>query len=201
VKHGKIYWEFYHYIIYISDEGRHVRILLYIQYLVLEITVMVSVLASSAVDREFEHRSGQTKNYKIGICCFSAKHAALRRMTKDWLARNQNNVYTWGEHANHYGYFTGRRQSTKPNVNRWLSVVFFLEKNLCKETIQVFYVCMHHSRVSSNSSSYWNNVNNLFHYMHMLIKIYWKFYHYIIFDRTKYWIYNSILTWRPSSDI
>ena len=30
--------------------------------------VMVSVLASSAVDRGWEPRSGQTKNYKIGIC-------------------------------------------------------------------------------------------------------------------------------------
>jgi len=30
-------------------------------------------------------RSGQTKNYKIGICCFSAKHAALRRKSQDWL--------------------------------------------------------------------------------------------------------------------
>ena len=28
--------------------------------------VMVSVLASSAVDCGFEHRSGQTKGYKIG---------------------------------------------------------------------------------------------------------------------------------------
>ena len=53
---------------------------------------MVSVLPSSAVDRGFEPRSGQTKDYKIGICCFSAKHAALRRKGKDWLARNQNNV-------------------------------------------------------------------------------------------------------------
>ena len=34
--------------------------------------VMVSVLASSAVDRGFEPWSGQTKDYKIGICCFSA---------------------------------------------------------------------------------------------------------------------------------
>ena len=34
--------------------------------------VMVSVLASSAVDRRFEPRSGQTKGYKIGICCFYA---------------------------------------------------------------------------------------------------------------------------------
>jgi len=24
--------------------------------------------------------------------CFSAKHASLRRKSKDWLARNQNNV-------------------------------------------------------------------------------------------------------------
>ena len=36
--------------------------------------VMVSVLASSAVDRGFEPRSGQTKHYNIGICCFYAKH-------------------------------------------------------------------------------------------------------------------------------
>jgi hypothetical protein len=34
--------------------------------------VMVSVLVSSAVDRGFEPRSGQTKDYIIGICCFSA---------------------------------------------------------------------------------------------------------------------------------
>jgi len=37
------------------------------------------MLASSAVDRGFEPQSCQTKDYKIGICCFSAKHAALRR--------------------------------------------------------------------------------------------------------------------------
>jgi hypothetical protein len=35
---------------------------------------------------------GQTKDYEIGICCFSAKHAALKRKSKDWLPRNQNNV-------------------------------------------------------------------------------------------------------------
>ena len=59
--------------------------------------VMVTVLASSAVDRGFEHRSGQTKDYKIGICSFSAKHVALRRKSKDWLARNQNNVSEWSD--------------------------------------------------------------------------------------------------------
>ena len=56
---------------------------------------MVSVLASSAVDSGFELRSGQTKNYKIGSCCFSAKHSALRMESKDWLVRNQNNVSEW----------------------------------------------------------------------------------------------------------
>jgi hypothetical protein len=33
----------------------------------------------------------------IGICCFSAKEAALRRKSKDWLARNQNNVSEWSD--------------------------------------------------------------------------------------------------------
>ena len=59
--------------------------------------VMVSMLASSAVDCGFEPWSGQTKEYKIGICCFSAKHAAFRRKSKDWLARNQDNVSKWGD--------------------------------------------------------------------------------------------------------
>ena len=53
---------------------------------------MVGMLASSAVDHGFESRSGQTKDYEIGICCFSTKQAALRRKIKDWLARNQSNV-------------------------------------------------------------------------------------------------------------
>ena len=60
---------------------------------------MVSVLASSAVDRGFEPRSGQTKDYKIGICCFPARHATLRRKSKDGLARNQNNVPKWSDRS------------------------------------------------------------------------------------------------------
>ena len=58
---------------------------------------MATVFASSVVDRVFEPRSGHTKDYKIGICCFSAKHTALRRKSKDWLARNQNNVSVWSD--------------------------------------------------------------------------------------------------------
>ena len=59
---------------------------------------MVSMLASSAVDRGFETRSGQSKDYKIGVSCrFSPKHPALRRKSKDWLVRNQTNVSEWSD--------------------------------------------------------------------------------------------------------
>jgi hypothetical protein len=44
-------------------------------------------------------RSGQTKDCKIGICCFSAKHAALRRKNTNWLARNQDKVSRVGRHV------------------------------------------------------------------------------------------------------
>jgi hypothetical protein len=55
--------------------------------------VVVSMLASSVVGRELKPRSGHIKDYNIGMCCFSAKHASLRRKSKDWLARNQYNVF------------------------------------------------------------------------------------------------------------
>jgi hypothetical protein len=59
---------------------------------------MASLLVSSVVDLVFERPpSDQTKDYEIGICCFSAKHAALRSKSKDWLARNQNNASEWSD--------------------------------------------------------------------------------------------------------
>ena len=54
--------------------------------------VMDNVLASNAVDRGFEPRSGETKDSKISMCCFSVKLTAIRRYFKDWLARIQDNV-------------------------------------------------------------------------------------------------------------
>ena len=48
---------------------------------------MVGVLALSAEGHGFD-----TKDIKIGICCFSAKHAALTSDSKDWSAQSQNNV-------------------------------------------------------------------------------------------------------------
>ena len=62
---------------------------------------MVSMLASTVVDCGFKPRSGQTKNYEIGICCFAAKNAALRRKSKDWLAQNENNVSEWSDMSTH----------------------------------------------------------------------------------------------------
>ena len=58
---------------------------------------MVSVLATSAIDRGFDPRSDQTKDYVIGICCFFGKHTTLRKKSKDWFARNQANVSEWGD--------------------------------------------------------------------------------------------------------
>ena len=46
-------------------------------------SVIVNLLAASVVCNEFEPRSGQTKDYKIGMCCFFAKHAALRGKNND----------------------------------------------------------------------------------------------------------------------
>jgi hypothetical protein len=53
---------------------------------------MVSILTLSLIDHGFKPRSGKTKDYKIGICCFSTKHTALRRKSKDCLAQDQDNV-------------------------------------------------------------------------------------------------------------
>ena len=66
---------------------------------------MVSVLASSALDRWFEPQLGQTKDYRIGICYFSTKHPALRRKSKDWLAQNQDNKSEWGDMSIHWLLF------------------------------------------------------------------------------------------------
>jgi hypothetical protein len=59
--------------------------------------IMVSMLAASVVYLGFEPRSGQPKDYDIVISCFSAKHAALRRKSKDWLAGDQDNVSEWSD--------------------------------------------------------------------------------------------------------
>ena len=58
---------------------------------------MISVLALSVVDSGFEPWSCQTKDYTIGICYFSSKHATWRINSKDWLIRNQDYVSECGD--------------------------------------------------------------------------------------------------------
>jgi hypothetical protein len=58
---------------------------------------MVSVLVWIAAYCRFKSRSGQDKDCKIGISCFSIKHAASRRKSKYLLAPNQDNVSEWSD--------------------------------------------------------------------------------------------------------
>ena len=51
------------------------------------------MLTLSAEGRGSKPRPNQTKDIKIGICFFSAKHAELRRKSKDWSTQSKNNVY------------------------------------------------------------------------------------------------------------
>ena len=56
---------------------------------------MFSMFASSAVDCEFEPWSDQTKeDYKMGICCFSAKHAAVRSERNNLNQDNRSGIST-----------------------------------------------------------------------------------------------------------
>ena len=59
--------------------------------------MMDSVLLPKWVGHGFEHWSGQTKDYNILICCFFAKHDALRRkgMTA-WLGIEWIDMFTRG---------------------------------------------------------------------------------------------------------
>ena len=58
--------------------------------------VMVSM---PAVVPAFETRLDQSKDYKIGICCFFDKrlHASLSSTNKDWWARNRGNMSEWSD--------------------------------------------------------------------------------------------------------
>jgi hypothetical protein len=56
--------------------------------------ILASVLASSVVDHGFENLLGQTKDYEIGICCYSVKHVALRSKNKDYMKDKHQKQYT-----------------------------------------------------------------------------------------------------------
>jgi hypothetical protein len=74
------------------------------------------MLPPIVVDRGFESRLGQTKDYNISICCLTAKHAALRRKVKDWLARNQDNVSEWANMSIRRIKMEGHKVMTKAHL-------------------------------------------------------------------------------------
>jgi hypothetical protein len=58
---------------------------------------MLSVLSSRCGRSWIRAPDGSNEDYKIGNCCSSAKHAALRSIGKEWLDQNQNNVSEWSD--------------------------------------------------------------------------------------------------------
>jgi hypothetical protein len=48
---------------------------------------MIRVFNWIVVDHGIEHRSGQIKEYKIGIWYFFAKYMVLKSWIKDWLTQ------------------------------------------------------------------------------------------------------------------
>jgi hypothetical protein len=67
---------------------------------------MVIVLTSGTVDRGFQPRSGQTKDYKTGINFFYANHTQLRRNSTERIARYQDNVSKCGGMSIHVCCFS-----------------------------------------------------------------------------------------------
>ena len=63
--------------------------------------IFVSIHTSHVVDHGNKPWSCQTKDYKSGSCCFSAKQAALRRKSKDRLAQNQDIVSRCSDMSTH----------------------------------------------------------------------------------------------------
>jgi hypothetical protein len=68
---------------------------------------MSRTLTSSAVDRGFDPWSGQFKDYKIGICCFSAKHCSIKVEKEP-------------------GTFGIKQQSPTHSIKTWISL-FYLQ--------------------------------------------------------------------------
>ena len=75
--------------------------------MMLEIQVVLCSINfhTQAVGRGFKPRSCHTKDYKIGICCFSTKNTALRNKSKDWLAQNQDRMSEWSDMSIHELFF------------------------------------------------------------------------------------------------
>ena len=94
---------------------RRIPLSLYMK-LKFDINIIHCMLATYAVDREFEARSYQAKDFK---------HTALRSKSKDWLAQNQNNVSGWSD------------MSTRGLWFQWACPINIQLTNLCSYSIKL----------------------------------------------------------------
>ena len=53
-----------------------------ISYIFQDIKCIVGLLLTGVMVNDPASKSGQTKVYEIGSCCYSAKHVALRKKSK-----------------------------------------------------------------------------------------------------------------------
>ena len=103
---GFVYWtdNFYHKImrydihyntgfVYLTDVDKRIM-----TYFIAHFPFTQEVpLASGSVNAWFDPRSGQTYDYKIGVCCFAYALAAETSKSKDGFVRNQYNVSGWSQ--------------------------------------------------------------------------------------------------------
>ena len=98
------------------------------------------MLSSSVVYRGFKPRSGQTKDYEIDNCSFSAKHAVLRRESKDWLAWHQDNVSEWSDMSNHDNFRLMFDCSTCCRINFIYPLCLYPALNSCILPLKSWWV-------------------------------------------------------------
>jgi hypothetical protein len=127
------------------------------------------MLVSSVVDHGFKPRSGQTKDHKIGIYCYSCKRAASRSKRKEWLVWNHDNVSKWSD------------MSTRELLCQWANTIknlysvfvchhYFTECNLFSAyhswKFAYFVLNDNHSLAHLNCySSFWCVTNKFLHYI------------------------------------
>ena len=75
-------------------------------------------------------------DYKVDICCFSAKHTALRRKSKNGLARNQENVSEWGNMS-----ICGLLLQWASTIKLQLSVLVLYKADLCIISLKITCSC------------------------------------------------------------
>jgi hypothetical protein len=87
---------------------------------------MVSMLSSSVVDCGSEPWSGQIKDCKIGICCFSPIHMALSSKSIDWSPREGL--------GSHYQFIPVTFLCLNTQARTWISSIICCGPFLCSVT-------------------------------------------------------------------